>query len=307
MIWHLYGSMSLNLWTHLRDCSEWTSWTGDGVRAEITKEFLRISPFFQENCDEIRTSLLNSPFSVFFDNRSNFSFILSTLVIITIICTSYDIWMRYHGRKQKKFSSIFSCYSNFCDLMKFTKPESTISCIDGLKVLSAIWIIVGHRRDILHEPFPTRRHGNIILWEEVAMKIFASYFYCVETFLACSAILVTHSLLRSFERWAELLFAFKIWTSYCWWFSGNFNLLKLYVARCLRYLPSIAILVMFFSSSLPQFISDGPLFNQLQHKIDVCKSEWWTNILFVNNYVVYLDGVSRSFLKQWNLDVADLI
>lgn len=165
---------------------------------KISCKFTRSSATIRLNLEVLTCLQCEIPktFQFFYFNRFTFSFVLSTLAIITIICTFYDIWMR----KPKKFSSIFSCYSNFCDLMKSTKSESTISCIDGLKVLSAIWIIIGHRRDILHEPFPARRHGNVVLWEGVALKIFTSYFYCVETFLVCSAILVTHSLLRSFER-----------------------------------------------------------------------------------------------------------
>lgn len=128
------------------------------------------------------------------------SFIFSMIAVVTICCTIYDVWMRKLKRKSKTLFTYFSLYSNFRELMKSTRSDSTISCIDGLKVISAIWIIIGHRKDALREPFPTYRYKNLGFWELTTLKIIGAYFYSVETFIACSAIIVTQSLLKSFER-----------------------------------------------------------------------------------------------------------
>lgn len=108
--------------------------------------------------------------------------------------------MRKSPKAPIKAFTAFSLYTNFKDLIKTNHSIITISCIDGIKVLAAGWIIIGHRVDFMKEPFPGRWYQDIVLWDRIAIRMIAGYFYCVETFLACSAILVTQSMLKSFDR-----------------------------------------------------------------------------------------------------------
>lgn len=119
--------------------------------------------------------------------------------------------MRKKGRAPSKAVEAFSVHSNFENLTQVHNAGSTIRSIDGIKVLSAMWIIIGHRKDFMNEPFPHRRHQNNWL-EELVFDFFSSYLYCVDTFFACSAILVTQSLLRSFDKW--VLQYFVAWSNF---------------------------------------------------------------------------------------------
>jgi hypothetical protein len=199
--------------------------------------------------------------------------------------TIYDIWMEKRERKPCNTLTIFSLNSNFRDLMKINESNSIINCIDGIKVLSAIWIIIGHRRDMMMSLFHKRSHQNVVLWDEAAVGIVNNYFYCVVTFLTCSGILVAQSFLRSFERYkSSTWLAFAVFNKIIF-FSGKFNIFKIILNRYLRFLPSVGILVMYFKSSLPRLTTDGPLFGQLQQKIDNCKASWWVNLLFLQNFM----------------------
>lgn len=67
-------------------------------------------------------------------------------------------------------------------------------------------------------------------------------------------------------------------------FSGNFNLLKVYINRFLRYFPSVVFTVTFFMGGLPGMLSRGPLFETLTDKIGYCQKKSWENLIFVQNY-----------------------
>ena len=127
---------------------------------------------------------------------NNFSsYILTALVVLTFFSTLYDIIARKYGKEPKKFFSAFSLYTNFNNLMKINNSASAIRCIDGMKVLSAFWIIVGHRKFF---SFHNSSH-NYAFWERFSSQAIDGYNFGVDTFITCSAILVTQSLMRTFE------------------------------------------------------------------------------------------------------------
>lgn len=52
-----------------------------------------------------------------------------------------------------------------------------------------------------------------------------------------------------------------------------------------RVLPVYAIVMLFFVTAMPEMAS-GPMWAEtVQPMADACKRWWWTNLLFVGNYV----------------------
>ncbi len=45
-----------------------------------------------------------------------------------------------------------------------------------------------------------------------------------------------------------------------------------------------------FSASLLVYTSNGPIWHYIQQERDMCRTYWWTHVLFIKNYfmVVYL-------------------
>ncbi|CRK86532.1 CLUMA_CG000223, isoform A [Clunio marinus] len=146
-----------------------------------------------------------------------------------------------------------------------TIGSEIINCIDAIKVLSAIWIIIGHRNDMIAQLFGYKTEQKT-LWSSAMNNMILSYFNCVDTFLTCSAILVTQSFLKLFD-------------------SGKFRLLQVLILRYLRYLPILGILLMFSASSLPQFFASGPLFFIIRQRRIKCSQTWWSTLLFIQNFV----------------------
>lgn len=118
----------------------------------------------------------------------------TVLFLLAAISTIYDLVTRAVAHEPRKYLSIFSFPENFKELMKINKSESSINCIDGIKVLAAITIILGHRSDWMRNPWPSFWFGRL-----VRMAI-GMYLNSVDTFLVCSALLITQSMLRTMKN-----------------------------------------------------------------------------------------------------------
>lgn len=154
---------------------QWWKWT--------TKHFLTI---LQRKVNECWVLLLLYWFACFF------SFAVLFFGCFTIFDTIHDTVSRTRGEKLKKSSKIFSLWSNFEELCKINRSSSIINSVDGIKVLCALWIVLGHRNERIPKP-DSVVHSMIwkFLWE---------FFDSVTTFLVCSAIVVTQSILRALDR-----------------------------------------------------------------------------------------------------------
>lgn len=82
-------------------------------------------------------------------------------------------------------------------------------------------------------------------------------------------------------------------------FRSDFKIHKMFLNRFLRYFPAVAILVMFYVSSLPKFMVDGPFFESLSDDISACKTNGWSNLLFIQNYIKP-PNVSNSILGSFS-------
>lgn len=66
--------------------------------------------------------------------------------------------------------------------------------------------------------------------------------------------------------------------------SGKINITKEYVSRYFRIMPSLAFLIIFCTFILP-LLSSGPYWNLVvNHHSDLCKQNWWRNLLFIHNW-----------------------
>lgn len=140
---------------------------------------------------------------MWFENISIFLIIfrlfVSTFAILTTLSTAYDVYSEKFGWKQKKAFKAFSILFNYKELLKINKSDSVINCIDSIKVLSAYWIIMGHRRGCVYLPADTYHFfQSNISW------IYIGHKNAVTTFFVCSAILVTQSFMRMMDRWENL-------------------------------------------------------------------------------------------------------
>lgn len=130
------------------------------------------------------------------DEQFIFSFVICMCLMLVAISTVYDVTKRRCSRQTRKCFTAFSLHSNYKNLMNISKSDSVVRCIDGLKILSAIWIMIWHRRMNFrfHEPnlFATT-------WDSFVFRFSERFSFGIDSFFICSAITVTLSILRSFE------------------------------------------------------------------------------------------------------------
>lgn len=89
----------------------------------------------------------------------------------------------------------------------------------------------------------------------------------VDTFLLITGFLVCNNLYSTFLKMPNLPFR------------------KIYLARWLRMAP-IYLVTVFFYAYVLENIGDGPLWKEkVGREAERCRESWWTNLLYINNYV----------------------
>jgi hypothetical protein len=124
--------------------------------------------------------------------------VFSLFAIVTVVSTLAEVLSTKFERRFDNKYTIFSLLSNYKHLNETKQSKSSINCIDAIKVLSMIWIILGHRGDGIDRISP-----QSIVGEYLILTI-RGYYVAVDTFLVCSAILVTQSILKALDRFEFL-------------------------------------------------------------------------------------------------------
>lgn len=149
--------------------------------------------------------------------------------------------------------------------------------MNGLRVLSIFWIIIGHR---VYNNFI---RGNNVDYREFMKSpqssIIIAYNLAVDTFLVLGASLMTWSTMRDIQK-GDLSIARMIWRRY------------------LRYTPAFAALILFVVS-LKKFFINGPYPVTFMNAIrDPCIKNWWAALLHIQNF---FEGSQMCIQHTWYL------
>ncbi|CAO1362003.1 unnamed protein product [Diamesa serratosioi] len=209
--------------------------------------------------------------------------VLSFFGILLLLSTSYDIYKKTQKRKPHELYVAFSVLTNCRKLFDFRKSEdpNSIHCLHGLRALSILWIMFGHRY-VLTTLTPIVNPAAYSTWlETIFSAIVNSHPMAVETFLVISGLLLTWTLMKNLD-------------------SGNFRVLKMYLHRYLRLTPVFAILVLFVVS-LYRHIGSGPYKTVNYNNYAVpCEKYWWSALLHIQNYV---NPQQICLLNSWYLSI----
>lgn len=179
--------------------------------------------------------------------------------------TLYDVLMQRAGVDANKLLKSFSAYTNGQKLFDMTESSSpnTINCLLGLRSLSVLWIMFGHRFSN-QQAFPTTNVVSILQhYNHFYSVILTSYNIAVDTFFLMGALLMTISTLNALDK-------------------KRFNFPKIVLHRYLRYTPVFAALMLYIVS-IYKFTLNGPI--SAKEIIEPCEKYWWAALLHVQNYV----------------------
>lgn len=165
----------------------------------------------------------------------------------------------------------FSVPTNAEKLFHFSagKQKNNIDCLNGIRVLSMIWVIFAHSF-ASNLAVPTINFIEYIKWTRTFYAMFTHNAYIsVDSFFFLSGLLLSWIGMKEIEKR-----------------KGRINVPLMYLHRYLRLTPMVAY-IMLFAMSLFKFFGSGPLSDEFYRRAtDKCELYWWKNLLYIQNYAV---------------------
>ncbi|XP_063822750.1 nose resistant to fluoxetine protein 6-like [Ostrinia nubilalis] len=208
--------------------------------------------------------------------------LLSLIGVLSLFCTVYDVLDRfvYKNENPKTIFRTFSIYTNGQRVMNFASGPDALHCIDGIRALAMVWVLIGHT-------FTSESHwANPIVgfqwaWSLEALWVTSAHI-TVDTFFMLSGLLVVYTT-------AGKLSGKKLLQ----------NLHLFYLNRLLRMFPVLATGVL-LEASLFNRVSDGPDWSTVSDLVGRCRAFWWSTLLHMQNFM----NPGRTCLGQtWYLAV----
>lgn len=210
--------------------------------------------------------------------------VFSILGLMMALSTSYHLYnLIYRDKDVPKILKSFSIHHNMCKLLKIPKGPNPINCINGIRTLSTVWVILLHAYQTSVTSVPTENPFDVIAWlGQFRSTWVLAATLSVDTFLYMTAFLLTWSVLKKFKR------------------AGDFvkSVPMLYLNRYLRLTPLLAAVIL-LQVSLLNHVTDGPDWRLVDDSVEHCLNNWWVNFLYVQNYVRVDSGMCLA--HSWYL------
>uniref|UniRef100_A0A3B3RXH4 O-acyltransferase like n=1 Tax=Paramormyrops kingsleyae TaxID=1676925 RepID=A0A3B3RXH4_9TELE len=208
-----------------------------------------------------------------------FCFVNIMLYLHEIFCHLDRVSVYLHLTIQCSFlvDCLYDCLQSFslqrttAGVLNTASNGQSYLCLNGIRILSLLWIISGHSVQFYYCLFP----DNDKRWKEAVEKnplyIFSfsgPVYLAVDTFLLLGGLLSAKSLLASIEATDDKLSPALV-------AKFLFKRFK----RCVVQLLFIVCLVIGLFSVIPK----GPFWVIVEDQILSCKTYWWSNLLLINN------------------------
>ncbi|CAF0937128.1 unnamed protein product [Adineta steineri] len=154
--------------------------------------------------------------------------------------------------------------------MKQKNDDNSFLFINGIRVLSLCWVIIGH--SLAFGLFYTSNIVDVLVWSHnILFQLIINAVFSVDTFFVLSGFLTAVLFVRHVEKENKLSFR---------------TMLLYYVHRYMRLTPAF-LLVILVSINLTPYFGSGPVYPVKQgFEPEGCRNQyWWTSILYVGNIV----------------------
>ena len=167
--------------------------------------------------------------------------------------------------KWHDFITAFSLYKTVPTLLATEQASSVITSLNGLRVISLFWVILGHTFAWIVLYGVDNRHSIPNFLRRFSFQPVVHSTFSVDSFFFLSGVLVAYLTLRQMKKR-----------------NGRFPFVHYYVHRYLRLTPIYAF-VLFFAWFLTRHIAAGPSLSLVDPFAPQCSKFWWTNFLYINN------------------------
>ena len=164
----------------------------------------------------------------------------------------------------------FSLYKTVPAIMATYQPASAITSINGIRVISMFWIILGHtftwgmEFDNDGAGFANIREVAETVLKRFPFQLVYNFTFSVDSFFVLSGLLLSYLSIKEMDRR-----------------QGKFPFITFYVHRLIRLSPVYYLAVFVYFKLLPH-VGSGPLW--YIDGVRYCEKYWWTNILYINNF-----------------------
>ncbi|XP_045483920.1 nose resistant to fluoxetine protein 6-like [Pieris rapae] len=244
-----------------------------------------ITPPIQLPQVEFQETICRLPGDKMFSTADYIAFgVLGTVILLTILSTCYDLFQVFIRKKSRsnRLLSCMSVYTNTIKLLTFKSPKYAMHCVDGIRAISMLWVIVGHAY-VFELLSPAHNLMDMREWTTYFKSTWINAApLVVDTFFMLSGLFCVYILPKSLTplRFTKTLHIF-------------------YLYRYLRTLPILAIAVL-LQASFFFWINDGPDWDRIAYGTEACRSKWWATLLHVQNY---LSPVGVCVFQSWYLTV----
>ncbi|XP_039294768.1 nose resistant to fluoxetine protein 6 isoform X3 [Nilaparvata lugens] len=192
------------------------------------------------------------------------------LTIIVVIATIVDMNFPEKGEPGvgRDLLNCFSFIRNGRAIFKTETTKRPLATLNSFRFLSVTWVIICH-----HYLFSVLRPAvNYLEMSQLFTRIYAAPILngllAVDNFILMNGLLLSYLFLEAMHK------------------GHKFNIILFYLHRLVRILPGYILQLIITMTLVSRYYSEGPLWkNFMERHTENCMESWWTNILFINNYV----------------------
>ncbi|XP_060875360.1 nose resistant to fluoxetine protein 6-like [Metopolophium dirhodum] len=201
-------------------------------------------------------------------------------IALVIAGTMYELFANKLGKPTFVGKCLYS-YSMITNMRKLTEDPKTkdFAVTNGLKTLGIISVIIGHRVALSlgipsFDPELSEHIFSDFWWSFLKSPVAVEIFFIISGFF-------TYILIE--ERLSS---------------GKSLKFIFLVIYRIIRIYPTYITVIVIFAFVLP-YMGDGPLWKLIVYpEAEFCRKNWWTNLLFINNYV---HSNEMCMLHSWYL------
>ncbi|KAL4237445.1 hypothetical protein ACF0H5_002162 [Mactra antiquata] len=180
-----------------------------------------------------------------------------------------------------KVVQAFSIFSNGKKLFSTNTAIGPLACLNGIRVMSMWWVILGHSYAFLIALLDNAVYAVKFIQRFTFQPIMNGTF-SVDSFFFLSGLLVAYLALNEIQQ------------------KGKLNWVYFVVHRYWRLTPVYLYVILYFAFIMA-YTSTGPMSfltsqGPYRDSMDVCKTYWWTNILYINNMYPYYGNLGTTCL-----------
>lgn len=173
----------------------------------------------------------------------------------------------------------FSAWTNGQKLFNTRQPAGTLTCLNGIRVISISWVILGHCLVVMQRVTENvLQTGKIHLNRWTFMAIYNATF-SVDSFFLMSGLLITYLTLNELRR-----------------HQGRVSWPMFYFHRYVRLTPIYLVLLGLWAGAMP-YAAEGPFYGPIEK--NYCEKSWWANALYIQNLIKWGDDATAKGCFAW--------